>query len=85
MWTCVRGVCSWVAGADGVPDLSCAADVLGSPCNRLSASGSALALAAALLYGSFAAFAKTRGVQQARVCVKKRECIDIICTALMMG
>ncbi|GBF99638.1 hypothetical protein Rsub_12575 [Raphidocelis subcapitata] len=66
MWSCVEGVCSWVPSS-GVPDLSCAADVPDSPCSRLSATGAALAAAAAVLGGSWAALATARRVKAARV------------------
>lgn len=66
MWTCVQGVCSWVPGS-GIPDLSCAWDIDGSPCNHVSQWGAVWAVCAALFNGSFTAFSKMRRVQRARV------------------
>lgn len=73
MWTCVQGVCTWVRDSPGVvPDWSCAASLFDSPCGRVSSGGWALAVAAALLNGSFAALFKARRVQQAQVRKERR-------------
>jgi hypothetical protein len=69
-----QGICSWVPGT-GVPDLSCADDVDESPCGRMSHGGWALAGAAALLHGSYAAFVKARRVQAGRVRRPRRPCV----------
>lgn len=65
MWTCVRGVCTWLAGG-GVPDLSCADAVRGSPC-AARAETIWLATAAAALNGTWLALAASRRLSAARV------------------